>query len=129
MAVKAKTAKAAVPITYDTSTSHFMIRLKKSANLTKSLRETECISVDKQNSKHTRKSAYALSYSHDNGCCRLCPRPFCLLVGCTRPSNMHEYLRDESASKVVRSEIEIAHQTSPSHTILTPGQPVFALTL
>ena len=60
-----------------------------------------------------------------------------LSVGCLlalRPSNMPVYLRDGSAQRVLRAatlrlKLKIELSTSPSHSILTPGRPVPALTL
>ena len=57
----------------------------------------------------------------------------CLLVA-QRPSNMRVYLRDGSAQTIVRAatlrqKLQIQLSTSPSHSILTPGRPVPALTL
>ena len=50
------------------------------------------------------------------------------------PSNMLVYLRDGSAQTRVRAvtlryKLQIKLSTSPSHSMLTPGQPVPALTL
>ena len=60
----------------------------------------------------------------------------CVLVGCltSRPRNMLVYLRDGSAKTIVRAatlryKLQIKLSTSPSHSILTPGRPVPALTL
>ena len=53
----------------------------------------------------------------------------CLLVAC-HPSNMVVYLRDGSVRAILRAAaLQIKLSTSPSHSILTPGRPVPALTL
>ena len=57
----------------------------------------------------------------------------CWLVA-KRPSNMLVYLRDGSAQTIVRavtlrSKLQIKLSTSPTHSILTHGRPVPALTL
>ena len=57
----------------------------------------------------------------------------CLLVA-ERPSNMLAYLRDGSAQKMARAatlrkKLQTKLSTSPSHSILTPGRQVPALTL
>ena len=51
-----------------------------------------------------------------------------------RPSNMLVYLRDGSAQTILRAatlrrKLQIKLSTSPSHSILTTGRPVPALTL
>ena len=51
-----------------------------------------------------------------------------------RPSNMLMYLRDGSAQTslpgaTLRKKLQIKLSTSPSHSTLTPGRPVPALTL
>ena len=51
-----------------------------------------------------------------------------------RPSNMRVYLRDRSAQTILRAatlrqKLQIKLSISPSHSILTPSQPVPALTL
>ena len=51
-----------------------------------------------------------------------------------RVSNMQVYLRDESAQIILRAatlrqKLQIQLSISPSHSLLTPGQPVPALTL
>ena len=51
-----------------------------------------------------------------------------------RPSNMLVYLRDGSAqtslrATTLRQKLQIKRFTLPSHNMLTPGQPVPALTL
>ena len=60
----------------------------------------------------------------------------CLLVGwlLNVPANMPVYVRDGSAQTIVRAvtlrqKLQIKRSTSPSHSILTPGQPVPVLTL
>ena len=50
------------------------------------------------------------------------------------PSNMLVYLRDGSVQTILRAatlryKLQIQLSTSPSHSILTPGRPVPALTL
>ena len=57
----------------------------------------------------------------------------CLLVA-ERPSNTRVYLRDASAKTTLRAatlrqKLQTKLSISPSHSILTPGQPVPALTL
>ena len=74
--------------------------------------------------QETRGSNYALP-----GCCHL--------VGwlvAERPSNMLVYLRDGSAQTAVRAatlrqRLQIKLAITPSHSILTPGQPDPPLTL
>ena len=63
----------------------------------------------------------------------LTPAAVCWLV-VYRPSNMLLYLRDRSAQTILpaatlRRKSQIKLSTSPSHSILTLGQPVPALTL
>ena len=65
------------------------------------------------------------------------PAPFpyslvCLLIA-QYPSNKLVYLRDTSAQTILRAatlreKLQIQLSTSHSHSILTPGQPVLALT-
>ena len=57
----------------------------------------------------------------------------CWLVAC-RPSNMLVYPSNGSAQTILRAatltwKLQIKLSTSPSHSILTPGRPVPALTL
>ena len=57
-----------------------------------------------------------------------------LFVGCLTSPNMLMYLRDGSAQTILRAAIlrqklQIKLSTSPSHSVLTPGQPIPALTL
>ena len=57
----------------------------------------------------------------------------CLLVA-YRPSNVLVYLRDGSAQRslhaaTLRYKLQSIPVTSPSHSILIPGQPAPALTL
>ena len=58
----------------------------------------------------------------------------CCLLAAQRPSNILVYLRDGSAKTILRAatlrqKLQIKLSTSPSHSILTPGWPVPALTL
>ena len=57
----------------------------------------------------------------------------CLFVGFLT-SQQHVYLRDGSAQTILRAatlrkKLQMKLSTSPSHSILTPGRPVPALTL
>ena len=59
-----------------------------------------------------------------------CRSMLLLFVGCERPSNMLVYLRNESGqtclrTATLRQKLEIKPSTSPSHSILTPGQPAW----
>ena len=56
------------------------------------------------------------------------------LLVASRPSNRLVYLRDGSAQTTLRAatlrqKLQITRSVSPSHSILTPGRPVPALTL
>ena len=62
------------------------------------------------------------------------PCRFCCLMTAQRPSNMPVCLRDGSAPTILRAatlrrKMQTKLSISPSHSILTPGQPVPALTL
>ena len=62
-------------------------------------------------------------------CAQLCA---CLFVA-KRPSNIQVYRRDRYAQTILhaatlRQKLQTKLSTSPSHSILTPGQPVPALT-
>ena len=59
---------------------------------------------------------------------------YCWLVGTDRPGNMLVYLRDGFAQAIgraatLRQKLHIKLSLSPSHNILTPGQPIPMLTL
>ena len=87
-------------------------------------------------SRHTGTSISAHKYINLGTQVHQSRKGCCLLVwwGAERPSNMPVYLGNGSARTILRvatlrQKLQIKLSISPSHSILTPGQPVPALAL